>query len=304
MGRKPCCAKEGLNRGAWSAGEDKILADYIQSHGEGKWRDLPQRAGLLRCGKSCRLRWLNYLKPDIKRGNITEEEEELIIKLHKLLGNRWSLIAGRLPGRTDNEIKNYWNTTLSKRTQHGQQQTSSKSPATSKHHELRSNKGYSTRENCTQNSEQGSKFTRQEVIHTKAVRCTRHVVLPWELESPMTGESNYKESPASLSTAAAEGDESSHFLMDFDICDLLMADAAIKPHPDHSLEAYCHEKDDDGDGPGMSHCSALTGEWGASLLDDAEEHWTLHDLWKDDTTLQQQASDLKELASFLDLDIL
>lgn len=72
-------------------------------------------AGLLRCGKSCRLRWMNYLRPNIKRGNITPEEDDLIIRMHSLLGNRWSLIAGRLPGRTDNEIKNYWNTHLSKK---------------------------------------------------------------------------------------------------------------------------------------------------------------------------------------------
>ncbi|KAF5936438.1 hypothetical protein HYC85_027567 [Camellia sinensis] len=119
MGRSPCCSKEGLNRGAWTALEDRILAAYIKAHGEGKWRNLPKRAGLKRCGKSCRLRWLNYLRPDIKRGNISHDEEELIIRLHKLLGNRWSLIAGRLPGRTDNEIKNYWNTTLGKKVKVG-----------------------------------------------------------------------------------------------------------------------------------------------------------------------------------------
>lgn len=119
MGRSPCCSKEeGLNRGAWTAHEDKILTDYIKLHGEGKWRSIPKKAGLKRCGKSCRLRWLNYLRPDIKRGNITSDEEDLIIRLHKLLGNRWSLIAGRVPGRTDNEIKNYWNSNLAKR-EHG-----------------------------------------------------------------------------------------------------------------------------------------------------------------------------------------
>ncbi|XWS17592.1 hypothetical protein CRYUN_Cryun33cG0080100 [Craigia yunnanensis] len=117
MGRSPCCSKEGMNKGAWTASEDKSLTDYIMVHGEGKWRNIPKEAGLKRCGKSCRLRWMNYLRPDIKRGNISSDEEDLIIRLHKLLGNRWSLIAGRLPGRTDNEIKNYWNSHLSKRGQ-------------------------------------------------------------------------------------------------------------------------------------------------------------------------------------------
>ncbi|XP_077247522.1 uncharacterized protein LOC143887296 [Tasmannia lanceolata] len=115
MGRAPCCSKVGLHKGPWTAIEDKILTNYIQTHGEGHWRSLPKNAGLLRCGKSCRLRWMNYLRPDIKRGNIGTDEEDLIIRLHSLLGNRWSLIAGRLPGRTDNEIKNYWNSHLSKK---------------------------------------------------------------------------------------------------------------------------------------------------------------------------------------------
>ncbi|XWS38189.1 hypothetical protein CRYUN_Cryun19dG0109000 [Craigia yunnanensis] len=115
MGRAPCCSKVGLLRGPWTTREDTLLVNYVQVHGEGLWRSLPKRAGLLRCGKSCRLRWMNYLRPDIKRGNITPDEDDLIIRLHSLLGNRWSLIAKRLPGRTDNEIKNYWNSHLSKR---------------------------------------------------------------------------------------------------------------------------------------------------------------------------------------------
>ncbi|KAG8077047.1 hypothetical protein GUJ93_ZPchr0006g45788 [Zizania palustris] len=87
-----------MKRGAWTSKEDDMLASYIKAHGEGKWREVPQRAGLRRCGKSCRLRWLNYLRPNIKRGNISDDEEELIVRLHNLLGNRWSLIAGRDAG--------------------------------------------------------------------------------------------------------------------------------------------------------------------------------------------------------------
>ncbi|KAK3124090.1 hypothetical protein QOZ80_8AG0640290 [Eleusine coracana subsp. coracana] len=110
MGRSPCCEKAHTNKGAWTKEEDERLVSYIRAHGEGCWRSLPKAAGLLRCGKSCRLRWINYLRPDLKRGNFTADEDDLIIKLHALLGNKWSLIAARLPGRTDNEIKNYWNT--------------------------------------------------------------------------------------------------------------------------------------------------------------------------------------------------
>nr|QQY00481.1 transcription factor MYB4 [Amana edulis] len=115
MVRAPCCEKMGLKRGPWTPEEDEILVAYIQSYGHGNWRALPKQAGLLRCGKSCRLRWTNYLRPDIKRGNFTREEEDMIINLHEMLGNRWSAIAARLPGRTDNEIKNVWNTHLKKR---------------------------------------------------------------------------------------------------------------------------------------------------------------------------------------------
>eukprot|EP00253_Pinus_taeda_P001189 PITA_01189 len=125
MGRSRSCfvAKsdgERLKSGAWTPSEDKILNDCIKIHGVGQWKSIAKKSGLKRCAKSCRFRWLNYLRPDIKRGNISQDEEELLIRLHRLLGNRWSLIAGRLPGRSDNEIKNYWNTHLRKRLQMGE----------------------------------------------------------------------------------------------------------------------------------------------------------------------------------------
>ncbi|KAI3465680.1 hypothetical protein Pfo_022343 [Paulownia fortunei] len=115
MGRSPCCDKSGLKKGPWTPEEDMKLIQHIQIHGPANWRTLPKNAGLQRCGKSCRLRWTNYLRPDIKRGRFSFEEEETIIQLHSVLGNKWSAIAARLPGRTDNEIKNYWNTHIRKR---------------------------------------------------------------------------------------------------------------------------------------------------------------------------------------------
>ncbi|KAE8715370.1 Transcription factor MYB23 [Hibiscus syriacus] len=119
----PAPKRSEFNKGAWTAEEDRKLAEVIAVHGARRWRTIANIAGLNRCGKSCRLRWMNYLRPNIKRGNITDQEEDLILRLHKLLGNRWSLIAGRLPGRTDNEIKNYWNSHLSKKVNQNEKQS-------------------------------------------------------------------------------------------------------------------------------------------------------------------------------------
>nr|CAI46244.1 Myb-like protein [Humulus lupulus] len=116
MGRAPCCDKTKVKRGPWSPEEDAALKHYMHNNGTGgNWIALPHKAGLNRCGKSCRLRWLNYLRPDIKHGGFTEEEDNVVWTLYSNIGSRWSVIASQLPGRTDNDVKNHWNTKLKKK---------------------------------------------------------------------------------------------------------------------------------------------------------------------------------------------
>ncbi|KAL6651106.1 hypothetical protein ACP70R_010031 [Stipagrostis hirtigluma subsp. patula] len=121
MGCKACQKpKVQYRKGLWSPEEDQKLRDYILRYGHGCWSALPAKAGLQRNGKSCRLRWINYLRPGLKHGMFSREEEDTVINLHAKLGNKWSQIARHLPGRTDNEVKNYWNSYLKKRVEGAQ----------------------------------------------------------------------------------------------------------------------------------------------------------------------------------------
>lgn len=109
----------GLKKGPWTAAEDAILTEYVKKRGEGNWNAVQKNAGLSRCGKSCRLRWANHLRPNLKKGAFSPDEERIIIELHAKLGNKWARMASQLPGRTDNEIKNYWNTRMKRRQRAG-----------------------------------------------------------------------------------------------------------------------------------------------------------------------------------------
>ncbi|KAH0661522.1 hypothetical protein KY284_026453 [Solanum tuberosum] len=89
MGRAPCCDKSNVKRGPWSPEEDAKLKQFIEKYGTaGNWISLPQNAGLKRCGKSCRLRWLNYLRPNIKHGDFSDDEDRVICSLYANIGSR------------------------------------------------------------------------------------------------------------------------------------------------------------------------------------------------------------------------
>ncbi|KAH8965313.1 hypothetical protein BDL97_04G112000 [Sphagnum fallax] len=103
---------EVLRKGPWMPEEDEILVDYVRQFGARDWSSIRSKGLLPRTGKSCRLRWVNKLKPDLKRSGckFAPEEEKLVVEMQAKLGNKWAKIASCLPGRTDNDVKNFWST--------------------------------------------------------------------------------------------------------------------------------------------------------------------------------------------------
>ncbi|WOL01958.1 Myb-related protein MYBAS1 isoform X2 [Canna indica] len=124
-------AATGARKGPWTEQEDLQLVWFVRLFGERRWDFLAKVSGLNRTGKSCRLRWVNYLHPGLKRGRMTPQEEHLVLELHAKWGNRWSRIARKLPGRTDNEIKNYWRTHMRKKAQERKRSSSPSSSSSS-----------------------------------------------------------------------------------------------------------------------------------------------------------------------------
>ncbi|XP_062186012.1 probable transcription factor MYB58 [Phragmites australis] len=110
-GRRDAAGGEVVRKGPWMAEEDEVLLEHVRTHGPRDWSFIQSKGLLPRTGKSCRLRWVNKLRPNLKSGcKFSAEEERVVLELQGQFGNKWARIATHLPGRTDNDVKNFWST--------------------------------------------------------------------------------------------------------------------------------------------------------------------------------------------------
>ncbi|KAG8060282.1 hypothetical protein GUJ93_ZPchr0002g25681 [Zizania palustris] len=243
----------GWRKGPWTAHEDKLLVEYVEQHGEGRWNSVAKITGLKRSGKSCRLRWVNYLRPDLKRGKITPQEESVILELHALWGNRWSTIARSLPGRTDNEIKNYWRT-------HFKKGKPSKNIERARARFLKQRREM---QQISQLQSGGGQQQQQKLSQDEAADAASAV------------DSGHAEvAVAPLAATLPHDDDGLQIMQEMapDMDDLLYC------YPDMSAYSYSYEDIIGGSGGGTISAGGSTSEWSSEELDGGAT-WTWGSLW-------------------------
>ncbi|KAJ4727235.1 MYB transcription factor [Melia azedarach] len=128
--------REEIRKGPWKAEEDEVLINHVKQYGPRDWSSIRSKGLLQRTGKSGRLRWVNKLRPNLKNGcKFSLEEERIVIELQAQFGNKWARIATYLPGRTDNDVKNFWSS-RQKRLARILQNSATPSPSNSKSHKV------------------------------------------------------------------------------------------------------------------------------------------------------------------------
>ncbi|GMH26233.1 hypothetical protein Nepgr_028076 [Nepenthes gracilis] len=269
-----------LRRGPWTLEEDTLLIHSIARYGEGRWNSLAEAAGLKRTGKSCRLRWLNYLKPDIKRGNLTPQEQLMILELHSKWGNRWSKIAAHLPGRTDNEIKNYWRTRVQKQARQLNMESNSQSfidaircfymPRLVQKIEQNSSSSSSSSTAIDADSSTFSSLPHKSIMINHAENISNSIGSPPRISSPVANISESQTSPyPALQETVYNSNKQEFSLRD----DCYYVDSS-----DYDMEALASISAAGASDLLLSDCHVARSNWLGDVS--ADDTWNLDELWQ------------------------